>query len=351
MIYRLLLILALIGSLWISSCKKDPADPRGTAAYIESFNLPEKPATVDIDIYEKSVVVAFTPEVVSAKNIRFEYTLSEGAVAELNGELISSGISAFDFEVPFTIDVIAENKKIEHSWKVIPTNSLLDIDWGLGGFQKQSVSNNREYEWYFLQSGTGTYFFENCGPTTATMAAKWNDETFSLSPEDARAAYKPTGGWWTSYEIGSYLSDNDIDHHYVRLGNDTSSTAQILMNNIDAGSIAILCLDMYYISKASESDHHIDRFYSTSGPDSGHFIVVKGYKVVDDKYLFEIYDPNYGRYTDGSFKGQDRYYRPSDLFDATSIWWNYSIIVRPKGKKSAPENAIDPATIPHARGK
>lgn len=351
---RLLLLIALVGSLLINSCKKDPAIyVKSTSADILSFNLLEQLATVDIENYEKSVVIAFTPEVVSAEEINFEYTLSEGAIAELNGALLVSGLSAYDFDAPFTIVVVAEDEITELSWKVIPTNSILNPDWGLGGFQKQSLSNNREYDWYLDQSLTGTYSGINCGPTSTTMAAKWSDETFSLSPEDARAAYRPSGGWWYTSDIDNYLTDNQIDHHFVSLGNDSYSTAQVLKNNIDGGNIAILCLDMFYIRSAGELDHHIDKFYSTSGPDWGHFIVVKGYKVVDNHYLFEIYDPYCydKKYTDGSLKGQDRYYRSSDLFDATSIWWNHSIILSPSDAKTSPSDAIDPATIPHARGR
>ena len=52
--------------------------------------------------------------------------------------------------------------------------------------------------------------------------------------------------------------------------------------------------------------------------DFQHFVIIKGYKVVDDKLYFEIYDPNSWdtRYIDGTPVGMDRYYLADELVEA-----------------------------------
>ena len=113
----------------------------------------------------------------------------------------------------------------------------------------------------------------------------------------------------------------------------------------------ILCLDMYYIRDGTNSEWRMDKFYTTGSTGWGHFIVVKGYRQVDGELYFEVYDPyGFGRtYNDG--KGKDRYYRSEDIYEATSIWWNYTIVVSEKGDKSSAEKSLDPSEIPHMRGR
>jgi len=347
-------IIFLVGLFLIYSCKKeDTIDIKSSEAEIIAFAIVEHTAAIDIQDNERSIYIEFAPDVTAAEDLTFEFILSEGATAEINSMQLVSGVSIQDFEAPFNIDVRAEDGITIKSWTIIPSNGIIDPEWGLGRFQKQSVSNNRDYEWYYDQVSTGTYANVNCGPTSTTMAAKWSNQTFSLTPEDARDAYRPEGGWWYTGDIDNYLSDNNINHYFIALSSKIDWTANILKENIDDGYIAILCLDMYYVRKSGSYVEHVDKFYTTSAPDWGHFIVIKGYKNVDNQYFFEVYDPySYDRqYPDGALKGKDRYYRASDLFDATSIWWNNAIIVTPSETKSIPANALDPATIKHAWGR
>ena len=348
------LLLLFSAIFLLGACKKEGSEKTlSSDANILAFTLTEQLADTDILDHSQTVNVTFTPDVIEAYDFNFELLLSEGAVASIGNSLLLNGLSGYDFDAPFFIDVTAEDTRTFKKWEIVPSNNTVNKEWGLGGFQKQSESNNRDYDWYLDQAYTGTHSDFNCGPTATTMAAKWSNESFSLSPEDARAAYRPGGGWWYTGDIGNYLTDNNVNHHFIPLSNNYTGTANILKQNIDAGNIAIICLDMYYIRSAVNNNYHADKFFSASSPDWGHFILLKGYKEVDNQYFFEIYDPYcYNKtYDDGSLKGKDRFYRANDLFDAISIWWNYSIIITPSGTKSIPENALDPALVPQAYGR
>ena len=100
--------------------------------------------------------------------------------------------------------------------------------------------------------------------------------------------------------------------------------------HIDAGELVIVCLSMSYISKneTGDSETRVDKYYSGT---MGHFLLIKGYKVVDGELFFECNDP-WGlglTYEDGTPVGANRYYRAEEL--ALSGNHNYyAVIVQPK---------------------
>jgi len=196
--------------------------------------------------------------------------------------------------------------------------------WGLGRNLKMEVSNNVDYEWYIDQMNTGIYSYLNCGPTVVTMAIKWTNKDFDKTPEDARNTYNNPIGVWYTKDIINYLHKYAVNNIIIDIPNSDS-----LVNEIDNGNIIILCLDMFYISKAYKEEWRINKFYLADVEGSGHFIVIKGYKVVDEQILYEVYDPNsFGtRYNDNTLKGKDRYYKSKEIDDATNNWWDYAIIV------------------------
>ena len=106
------------------------------------------------------------------------------------------------------------------------------------------------------------------------------------------------------------------------------------------------------IRNGPNDDRRIDKFYSTS-PGWGHFLVVKGYRKVNGEFFYEIYDPNSwdAKYTSGELKGSGRYYRTEDVYTATSIWWNYAIVVSQKGAKSENIQIQDISDIPVKWGR
>ncbi len=223
----------------------------------------------------------------------------------------------------------------------------------LGKSLEAEIGNDVDYDWYINQSHTGQYSSVNCGPACVTMAAKWINKNFSKTTEDARNTYCSTGGWWYTSDIINYLNLHGIGNYTISLSNATD-----LKEQIDIGNIVILCLDIFYVRLAFYTNLPVDKFYPTSGAGAGHFIVVKGYKIVDGRIIFEVYDPwslNYA-YSDGKSMGINRLYREEDIMKATDIWWKYAIVVQnPQAANRKRTNTraviVDPNRIVHQKGR
>jgi len=251
----------------------------------------------------------------------------------------------FDEGKRFLVSLIVDDgeltNEISDSVRIHPSEYS---DWGLGRLFNDAASNNRAYDWYLDQKNTGKYNFENCGPTATTMALKWAKEGFDKTPEDARATYRPDGGWWYTSDIISYLNLYSVSNKTIPYN--TGS----LKNELKAGNIIILCLDMYYITYNSSLTQHIHKYYRTANPEWGHFIVLKGYVEQAGQTYFEVYDPNSwgAEYSDATPKGLDRFYLGSDLANSAKIWWNNAIVVSKAGMKST--GGLDVSKIEHKWG-
>jgi hypothetical protein len=340
-------ILTLILGLIIISCRKnDDAD-------IVAYKIVNQESLVKINNTTHSIDITFPETFDGTTPLVAEFLLSEGATATINSVFQVSGITSNSYIRPFGYEVRSENRKNIIRWQVTAGNSAVLQTWGLGNYKGEEESNERNYEWYLDQANTGLYSSINCGPTSTTMAAKWAVPSFSKVPADARAAYRPEDGWWRTTDIDSYLNDNNIQHYFDALNTTETGTQQVLRSKIDAANIVILCLDMFYIRSEFNVLYRTDKFYTTSGTGWGHFIVVKGYKIVDGQFWFEVYDPySLGMcYADNVLKGRNRYYRSADIFTATSKWWNYTIVITPTGTKKAISAGLDPATIPVQIGR
>ena len=82
-----------------------------------------------------------------------------------------------------------------------------------------------------------------------------------------------------------------------------------------------------------DPEWQIDKFIGLGG----HYVIVKGYKIVDGIIWFEVYDPaSHGlTYNDGSLMGIDRYYRSEDIIKALDhgAYGRHAVVV-PKPKDS-----------------
>jgi hypothetical protein len=255
----------------------------------------------------------------------------------------------------FTVDISLKvsdglHTNVTTQTVLVPAINQAEYD-GLGAKLNDGTSNNKAYDWYLDQGNSGTYSLVNCGPTSVTMAIKWANKGFDKTPEDARQMYRSTGGWWYTDDIINYLNYYDVSNYTVVL-----TDINQLKTYVDNGNIIILCLDMFYVDYQADATFHFSKFYPANTQGWGHFIVIKGYKDVDSQTFFEAYDPySFGsEYRDNSLKGKDRYYRATNLYDATSKWWAYAIIVSPPGStggRTADPNAVDPSTITHKSGQ
>ena len=222
--------------------------------------------------------------------------------------------------------------------------------WGLGSTQSAYMHIDRPYDWYIDQAGTGPDADANCGPASVTMAIKWYNQSFGKTVADARNKYPEGGGWWYTYDVINYLNLYSVP-------NTTSwfTGTNQLMGILNQGNLVILCLSTADLGLDDASEHRVGRFYSYVG---GHFLVVKGWRIVGDALFFEVYDPyNWqATYADTTPKGRNRHLPAGDLSNAIARWWNYLIVIPPPGggAGNAKQNSfilpVDPTQIAHKWG-
>ena len=198
----------------------------------------------------------------------------------------------------------------------------INPSWGLGTSVTEAVSNNRDYDWYVDQYNTGESSAVNCGPTSIEMAMKWKNKDSSITAEEIRNKYllQDDNGMELS-QIASCLKENNINIRFLY-----DVTEEKLKNELTAGNIIIVGMDMGYISYNIINEERVGKFFDG---DSFHYITIKGYKVVDDKLYFETYDPfslNH-RYMDGTPIGKDRYYLAKELVKATVFYSDWMVVV------------------------
>ncbi|MBN1415870.1 MAG: hypothetical protein JW973_12275 [Bacteroidales bacterium] len=350
MIERLKNGMILLAVLTIAhACEKS-----NTGADIYNYRIIETVTDGFINTSDSTILLDFSSGFASAENLTAEFSISEGATAMIGSVIQVSGVTANNYEKPLALKITAEDGNNTSNWQIIGINNDYTYDWGLGGFLENSFSRERDYDWYLDQGETGQYKYENCGPTSTVMAAKWSDRNFTQTPVDARSAYHSDGGWWYTDDISNYLTDYGIPHTISGLGIHKAENEQIIRSGLDNGFVVLLCLDMYYITATEVQEYRVDKFYYTGAPGWGHFIIVKGCTTVDGNVFFEVYDPySMGkRYYDGSLKGKNRYYRSEDIYSATRKWWNYVFLISEKNnKKSHFLTPPDLTEIEHSRGR
>lgn len=198
----------------------------------------------------------------------------------------------------------------------------INPSWGLGTNVTEAVSNNRDYDWYIDQFNTGESSAVNCGPTSIEMAMKWKNKDLSITAEDIRNKYllQDDNGMELS-QIASCLKENSVNIRFLY-----DVTEEKLKNELKAGNIVIVGMNMSYISYNMVNEERVGKYFEG---DYFHYIVIKGYKVVDDKLYFETYDPgsfNY-KYIDGTPIGKDRYYLVGELIRAIGWYSNWMVVV------------------------
>ena len=153
----------------------------------------------------------------------------------------------------------------------------------------------------------------NCAPTCAVMAAKWVYKDFSKSVEDARNTYPNNGGGWPISCIYNFLISNKV---YCFIGYMPTITEDVVKDNLYNGNILIVSINPKDISYNMNPEQRTGKFYDPNNdPNLSHVIIVKGYRVVDGKRYFEVYDPGSmgSFYADGTPKGKDRYYLSDEI--------------------------------------
>lgn len=332
--------LILLGITLSCSDKNESAPGELQESNILSFTISGYEQDADIDVANKNIWLQLPATQKNGRGLIPVFTLSEGATASVQGEAQTSGTSGINFNTVIAYKIKAADGSTSN-WKVTVTNNDYTVNWGLGHFLSEELSNNgsRAGGYYQEQQNSGPASSNNCGPAIATMAASWSDPTFSRTIEEARNSIpkgQDGGINWYPGDVSSYLTSNGIPCETVQLPATSLSQIQLreqFMNRvrgyIDAGKLAVLCLKMSYVSYDLKQDpeFHVNKYYDGS---FGHFLLVKGYKIVDGRTYFEVHDP-WGlglKYHDGSYKGANRYYL-SDELSRTSEHNKNAVIVSP----------------------
>ena len=203
----------------------------------------------------------------------------------------------------------------------------LDASWGLGVKVTKSVSNNRDYEWYVDQCFTGRNSEKNCGPSVLEMSARWQCKESNIQVSDIVDKYIPDetaflGVYFT--ELYKWMEDYKLNPTWLK-----DATVDSIINELNRGNILIVVLDLQQLKYNYGLTQRIGKPYDLKG---AHYVIIKGYKEVDNKLYFEIYDPISAnmRYADGQLIGIDRYYDTEELMNSIKCYFPDIIIVSPK---------------------
>ncbi len=242
-----------------------------------------------------------------------------GAAALASG---SSATSLMDGPLGCLAQFCIHYSDFEEMIRPVPAHSW--DKWGLGISEEEYVSNDPGYDWYINQNKTGKYGFENCGPACVTMACEWSDPYFSHKTEEARDTYHADGGWWYMDDIAAYMDIYGIPYNEsMNLGDER------ILRELRAGYILIINIDLSALTYNKNQNQHVDKFYSGG---TGHFIILKGFVLVDNQLFYECYDPANSSYyysLSKEPKGKDRYYRASEIQTAMATWYNNYLVVKP----------------------
>ena len=238
----------------------------------------------------------------------------------LTALLLSLIIAGFSFALLLNQDSPEQTIDPSDHQKNLYTNVL---NWGLGKSISTYKSNDRDYLWYFDQADSGIHSGNNCGPSSIQMVGRWVNKDFKLNAQDIRKDFRPLGGWWYGEDINGALDKYNIVYQMK-----TIEDKYDLMFIIDAGNIAIINNNMDVITRNANENQRTNRFYDYV---TGHYFVLKGYVIVDNKTYFEVYDPNNwgATYTDGTPKGQNRYYEAETLLASILQWYNQAVVIYP----------------------
>ena len=171
--------------------------------------------------------------------------------------------------------------------------------------------NDRAYEWYQSQMGSGPATYNNCGPACTQMAIHWHSAS-NVPVKTIRENRPRDGGWWANYDVTITLDDYKIPYAVRPV-----QSPEDIRECLNRGNIVILLGEMKHISYGR--DAHYGRYYELG---SGHFFIIKG-RSLDGQY-FVVYDPNsfWNDYDDaGVMLGRNRLYRCDEVYECIENWW------------------------------
>lgn len=324
------LICILFVSCLFPACEKAQDSPLPIVDTAFEFGIVGQLYPAIKNQYQQSLQIII-PQDSNKSRLRSFFKSPVNTTVLLNSSMLLTGETIADYSSAVKISLLTQGFE-QQNWIV---NVQRESEaYGLGSNVKESKSLNRNYDFYRDQNGSGKFAVENCGPAVAAMAVHWADSGLNASVSAARNLIKPNGGDWSTSDMVDYLNGANIKHTTIYLSN----LSQQIKKCIDRNYVVILCLDMYQVAYNANPIQRTNKFYLTSHAGWSHFLLVKGYRIVDGTFFLEVYDPNSKgtlHELTGQPKGKDRYYAADQIERATDAWWKYAIVLAPKGEPIA----------------
>lgn len=187
--------------------------------------------------------------------------------------------------------------------------------------QGVTVSNNKDYDYYYDQRLSGKHHVLNCVPTCTAMILKYLDPNSKDTSESLRNEYEIDGKGWNPDIFLDVLKKRNIK--YIAFPHKNAEQTDMMVRRyIKNGYIAMFFSDMHKIYGVRNNPSKLGK--SHNDPEVvRHTYIVKGYKYVDNELYYEIYDPDSGNIKDKSGQpiGKNRYYKASEVISSI-IWPN-----------------------------
>lgn len=207
--------------------------------------------------------------------------------------------------------------------------------WGLGKFESKHVGLDRTYEWYVQQTDINDDVSDR-GVSCAMMAGKWVDENFNVTAEALQTFGEQTKEemhanyeGWTYNVLKAALEYAEVPSEIEKIPLSRYKKKEAILGELNDGNIVVLIIKPNMLTYTEDTAIHAGIYYL--GFKS--FIVIKGYRVVDKKTYFEVYDPasNEVTYQNGQPFGKDRYYLADEVMTSAEEYMsNYMVIEVPK---------------------
>lgn len=286
------------------------------AEFQEYMKLSKHRFTYKIDTEKKEISFkeGQYPKEKSAAKVDATGLSSEDFTLKLKGKKVENAKVILKDKNNALVDLMSMSRLMEFSLDADSNLVFKDAD-----NLKAEVSNNRDYDWYYDQAHTGKCSDGNCGPTSLSMILKWLNKDSTATGESLRNEIPNNGDWWTTNIFDDYFKN----HSEIKVKDALYTGPEMITDMLNDGNIVLVCIKMGEIAQNKTPDEsNIGRFYDFDG---GHFLLIKGYKIIDGKLYYEVYDPNNwdSKYSQtGEPMGKDRLYPAEEMARAITTWWS-----------------------------
>lgn len=253
--------------LIFSACQKDKDLDISLSLTAFSIESETRPAMID---EQSNTITVFVGDMMDWTGLTITFQTGSSNRLMYGDTELTSGSSTLDLTRPISLSLQSSISNQKEAWTV-DVKSLF-ADYGMGNILHRAGNADQGRLFYFDQYGSGPHQYLNCGPTVTAMAIKWGYPNYTGTPQQIRSAIRANGGWWYTNDIIGYLSQQGIHTAIADLRNISDTEyANRLMDIVDRGYLAILCLDMYYVSQETDAAKRTNKFYVTNTKEWGHW--------------------------------------------------------------------------------